>query len=66
MVAGSLFIVILYNRNSWPVSTTDRKYFHLLVIGIFQPGIHLAPELTRLASVGAFIIFVVLEVGSYF
>lgn len=63
VVAGSLSLVALYNMNDWTVTTTDRKYFHLLAVMIFLPGILYAPQLTKLASIAAFTLFVITEVS---
>ena len=44
------------------VSTITRKYFHILAVMIFLPGILLEAEMLCLAATCAFIVFVFLEV----
>ncbi|XP_067945409.1 dolichol kinase-like isoform X2 [Watersipora subatra] len=60
-VAAALVTVMLYNTRDWKVTTVDRKYFHIMAIMIFLPGIFFAPHLTRLASVVAMLLFLALE-----
>lgn len=63
IVFVSALLVIVYNRMKWDVRTTDRKYFHILVMLIFIPGILVCPDISKLASIIALLLFIVLEVG---
>lgn len=58
----SLALVMTYNQHGKTANSTVRKYFHALAILIFLPGIMIAPQLTKLASVGALALFVLVEV----
>ena len=59
----SLTLVVCYNGdNTRKIDSTVRKYFHGLAILIFLPGIILTRQLMKIASVGAFMLFILTEV----
>lgn len=58
----AVLLVLVYNKKHWQVTTVDRKYFHMISVMIFVPGLIYDPEFTKLASVLAFLIFILVEV----
>lgn len=58
----SLVIVISKNWNNAQTTTITRKYFHVLAIAVFLPGIMLESKLTHLAASVALAAFIFVEV----
>lgn len=63
MVAWTILVTIagLIVATTTSSSTVIRKYFHLIAVATFIPGLHYDPELLCLASAGVFFIFIFLE-----
>jgi len=57
----SVCVVLLYKYMDWKVTTITRKIFHLAVILVYVPGLLYEPALLYYCSIGATIIFILLE-----
>ena len=62
LVMGAVGVVLLHQSSS----TIVRKYFHILAICIYVPGILYDVDLLYLASAGTVFIFILLEVCACF
>jgi len=59
---ASLAVVPLYHWKNWKVTTRTRKIFHLAVLAVYTSGLAFSPLLLALASVGAALALVGLEI----
>ncbi|KXJ11908.1 Dolichol kinase [Exaiptasia diaphana] len=61
IVLLSIMIVVSKNWNNTQTTTVTRKYFHVLAIAVFLPGIMLESKLTHLAASVALAAFIFIE-----
>lgn len=58
----SLAVVPLYNWQKWKVTTSTRKLFHVAILGVYTSGLAFSPLLLALASIGATLTLVGVEI----
>ena len=59
---ASLALVPLYHWKNWKVTTRTRKIFHVAVLAVYTSGLAFSPLLLALASVGAALALIGLEI----